>query len=32
MGHAPDTVKAVADAVIGSNDGDSLAAALDALA
>ena len=31
MGHAPDTVKAVADAVIGSNDGESLAAALDAL-
>ena len=29
MGHAPDTVKAVADRVIGSNDGIALAAALD---
>jgi len=27
MGHAPDTVKAVADRVIGSNDGVALAAA-----
>ncbi|HEY1097383.1 MAG TPA: Cof-type HAD-IIB family hydrolase [Myxococcota bacterium] len=29
MGHAPDTVKAVADVVIGANDGESLAAKLD---